>query len=206
MDFKNNHKNRTDKEKTLGFWERFGSTLKDIVDSLSFYKCVNIILKQVESKDDIVTAVVSMKIERNRFDNKITFDLIHTDSDGRAYRTKEFYNLTLTSSLLPQYISDQLMDNNIFRVNFSLEDLITFHNESDIPIDEKDSFNAVINIAKQNNTAKIVLIDRVFYTRIECFDTQEHNIGVFHIGILNNLPKELSDMLYPGGQTEYVLQ
>lgn len=205
MDFKNHSKNK-DKETRLSFWKRLGNAVQDIVDSLSFSNCISMILNEVESKNDIVTAVVSMKIERNRFDNKISFDLIHTDKEGRAYRTKDFYKTTLPAASLPQYISEQLVDDHIFRVNFSLEDLTTFYNETEIHIDEKESFDGIIDVAKQNNTAKIVLIDRVFYTRIECFDTQEHNIGVFHIGILNNLPKEISDMLYPGGQAEYVLQ
>lgn len=205
MDFKNHSKNK-DTETRLSFWKRLNNAVQDIVDSLSFSNCISMILNEVESKNDIVTAVVSMKIERNRFDYKISFDLIHTDKEGRAYRTKDFYKTTLPAASLPQYISEQLVDDHIFRVNFSLEDLTTFYNETEIHIDEKESFDGIIDVAKQNNTAKIVLIDRVFYTRIECFDTQEHNIGVFHIGILNNLPKEISDMLYPGGQAEYVLQ
>lgn len=201
MDYKNK-----DKETRNSFWKRLGNAIQGIADSFSFCNCISKILSEVESKNDIVTAVVSMKIERNRFDNEISFDLIHTDKEVRAYRTKEFYKTTLPAASLPQYISEQLMDDHIFRVNFSSEDLTTFYNEAEIHIDEKESFDGIIDVAKQNNTAKIVLTDRVFYTRIECFDIQEHNIGVFHIGILNKLPKELSDMLYPGGRAEYVIQ
>ena len=57
-----------------------------------------------------------------------------------------------------------------------------------------------------NHCASIKFIDRVFYTRVECYDGNDKLMGVTHIALLKGLPATISSKLYPVGQAEYVLQ
>ena len=64
----------------------------------------------------------------------------------------------------------------------------------------------IIALCKKNDVAAIQLIDRVFYTRIVCYDSAKQEMGAIHIGALRRLPNGLAEKLYPGGSVEYTLQ
>lgn len=88
----------------------------------------------------------------------------------------------------------------------NLDDLSALYNERDIKIDEESTFDEVIEICKKENVTSLYLIDRVFYTRIECFNSDKEKVGTLHMGVLHRIPKDVAKTLYPGGQAEYVLQ
>lgn len=66
-------------------------------------------------------------------------------------------------------------------------------------------FTKLLNFDKKENAAVIQIIDRVFYTRIECYNSDKKKVGAIHIGVLRRLPKDLAKILYPRGIVEYTL-
>ena len=81
----------------------------------------------------------------------------------------------------------------------------TLYDERNIKIDEESTFYEIIKLCKKENAAVIQIIDRVFYTRIECYNSDKKKVGAIHIGVLRRLPKDLAKILYPRGIVEYTL-
>lgn len=109
------------------------------------------------------------------------------------------------SGLLPNYITDTLEDDDTFNVNLDMTDLQNLYNELNVKVDEEATFKEIIGLCERKNVATIQLIDRVFYTRIVCYDSANEEIGTIHIGALRDLPNSLADKLYPGGSVEYTI-
>ena len=98
--------------------------------------------------------------------------------------------------MIPNYILKTL-EEEALEIKFNLDDLSTLYDES--------TFYEIIKLCKKENAAVIQIIDRVFYTRIECYNSDKKKVGAIHIGVLRRLPKDLAKILYPRGIVEYTL-
>ena len=106
--------------------------------------------------------------------------------------------------MIPNYIL-RTLEEEALEIKFNLDDLSTLYDERNIKIDEESTFYEIIKLCKKENAAVIQIIDRVFYTRIECYNSDKKKVGAIHIGVLRRLPKDLAKILYPRGIVEYTL-
>lgn len=74
--------------------------------------------------------------------------------------------------MIPNYILKTL-EEEALEIKFNLDDLSTLYDERNIKIDEESTFYEIIKLCKKENAAVIQIIDRVFYTRIECYNSDK---------------------------------
>ena len=122
---------------------------------------------------------------------------------GRYFRLKTS-KMPGKEGMIPNYILKTL-EEEALEIKFNLDDLSALYDERNIKIDEESTFYEIIKLCKKENAAVIQIIDRVFYTRIECYNSDKKKVGAIHIGVLRRLPKDLAKILYPRGIVEYTL-
>ena len=186
------------------------SLFEEAMDSQLFYNSRMVVLDRIAKLGNLKTAMLTITIEptKSGFLNRIldshivNFDLVYVTDDGKAYQTKGLYNEELPgeAGLIPKYVIDGLKESPSYEIRMNAEDLSILYEEKDTPVDEASSFREIIETAKENGVAVIKLIDRVFYTRIECMDSEGATVGEMHIGVITDIPDKYSAKLYPGQQ------
>lgn len=199
--------NSTEKEKKNSIC----SFVKQIFDNQVFFNSRLKALEYIEKQGNVTTAMLTMNISKVKgflgSNYEIKFSLLYSTENGKIFQTKNFYSVEMPGKegMIPSYILDSVEEEDALEIKFNLDDLTILYNERDVNIDEDSSFDEVVKICNKNNVVAIQLIDRVFYTRIVCYNSAHEVLGVMHVGALYGLPKDLSKTLYPGGTVEYTL-
>lgn len=199
--------NSTEKEKK----NSISTFVKQIFDNQVFFNSRLKALEYIEKQGDVTTAMLTMNISKVKgflgSNYEIKFSLLYSTENGKIFQTKNFYSVEMPGKegMIPSYILDSIEEEDALEIKFNLDDLTILYNERDVNIDEDSSFDEVVKICNKNNVVAIQLIDRVFYTRIVCYNSAHEVLGVMHVGALHGLPKDLSKTLYPGGTVEYTL-
>lgn len=188
------------------------SFIKNAFESQVFFNSRIKALEYIEKLGKVTTAMLTLNISKVKgflgTNYEVKFTILYSTGDGQVFQTKNFYKVEMPGKegMIPDYILKSLEDENSIDVKFNIDDLSALYNERDIKIDEESTFDEVIEICKKENVTSLHLIDRVFYTRIECFNSDKEKVGTMHMGVLHRIPKDVSKTLYPGGQAEYILQ
>lgn len=175
----------------------------------TFYNLINNMFDAIESLGSIKTPIVTMTCRKNFLSYNFDFDIVYVTLDGTPYRKNKFYSDSLFGGmvgLIPQYIVDAVKQNGIAEICFNADDLEILFNELNIEIVEIKKWSDLERECIVNVCTCIKLIDRVFYTRVECYDVNKKQIDVTHVASIKNLPMTISSKLYPVGNAEYVLQ
>lgn len=185
------------------------SVIKKVFDSQVFFNSRLKALEYIEKQGKVTTAMLTMNITKVKSflgaNYNVKFSLLYSTGDGQVYQNKNFYTVELPGKegMIPDYILKELEVEESFDVKFNAEDLSTLYNERDAKIDEESTFDEIIQLCKKENVVSIKLIDRVFYTKIECYSSEGINIGDMSIGVINRIPAHLASRLYPGGEVEH---
>lgn len=216
MEFKKNQSQNLSNSET-GFSKKgekkneIRSFIKNVFESQVFFSSRIKALEYIEKLGKVTTAMLTMNISKVKgflgTNYVVKFSILYSTGKGQIFQTKNFYKVEMPGKegMIPSYILKALEDEESIDVKFNIDDLSALYNECDVKIDEESTFDEVIEICKKENVTSLHLIDRVFYTRIECFNSDEENVGTMHVGVLHRLPKDISRTLYPGGQAEYVI-
>lgn len=213
---KNNSQNLSNSESGFSKKEEkkdgIRSFIKNVFESQVFFNSRIKALEYIEKLGKVTTAMLTMNISKVKgflgTNYEVKFSILYSTGDGQVFQTKNFYKVEMPGKegMIPDYILKSLEDEDSIDVKFNIDDLSALYNERDIKIDEESTFDEVIEIFKKENVTSLHLIDRVFYTRIECFNSDKEKVGTMHLGVLHRIPQDVSKTLYPGGQAEYVLQ
>lgn len=214
MEFnKNNSKSVPNQEIGLGLNQEkkggFRSFVKKALDSQVFFNSRLKALEYIEKQGQVSTAMLTLNIEKVKgflgMNCKLKFSLLYSTTNGQTFQTKDFYIVEMPGKegMIPEYILKELATTGTVKIKFNLEDLSTLYDERSVKIDEESTFDELIEVCKKENVATIQMIDRVFYTRIECLDAANQQVGTIHVGALYGLPKELANVLYPCGQATF---
>ena len=193
--------------------EKKGFSMSEAIKQQVFYNSRKDIFDYIESRGQINSAVLNVTFSRGHeglFSKiftpyHVSYSLVYKLENGEARVSDNFFEKDYSSegSLIPKYVIEVLQTEDTFNINMDSADLQILYNELDIHIDEVATYESIISLCKKKNVNMIKMIDRVFYTRIECYNASNVVIGSIHVGALRNLPSELADFLYPGGQVEY---
>lgn len=210
MEFKKNNSQGLLGQET-SFKDGIRSFFKKALDNQIFFNSRLKALEYIEKQGKVTTAMLTVNIAKVKgifgIDYEIKFSLLYSTGDGQVFQTKNFYNVEMPGKegMIPNYILKTLEEEEALEIKFNLDDLSALYDERNIKIDEESTFDEIIKLCKKENVAVIQMIDRVFYTRIECYNSDKKKVGAIHIGVLHCLPKDLAKILYPGGIVEYTL-
>lgn len=180
------------------------SGIEESLEDLNFHNSRITVLNFVDGIKGASVPIVHMHIVEKTFTYEVSFDVLYK-KDGQVMQQKRFYVVDLAGDDLPAYLVSEVKSNKSADVKFSFEDLRIFYDEKGVKVDETSTFDELLQICKDNRVKIIKLIDRVFYTRVECFDSSNNEIGTLHIGIIKNVPLNVSQKLYPIGTAVYTL-
>lgn len=181
------------------FVDSIGNALKDQY----FYYTRNRILDYIAQQTSIRTAHVEMFVKKTGNTYECRYDLYFPDQQGVMMLNKGFFVANLSSAgYIPQYILDEVNQNGSAEIDFSTEDLEVLYNEKDIEVKSVASYNILLKELTEKAYSKIVLIDRVYYTRVQCYDTTGRMTGIAHIASITNIPVNIKSSLYPCGSCE----
>ncbi len=185
------------------------SIFKRALDNQIFFNSRYKALEFIENQGKVTTAMLTTNIVKVKgilgANYEIKFSLLYSKSNGQILQAKNFYRVEIPGKegMIPIYILNALEEDDSLDIMFDIDDLSALYSERDVKIDEESTFDEIIELCEKENVAAIKLIDRVFYTRILCYNSAKENIGVIHVGALHRLPKDLAKKLYPGGQAEF---
>lgn len=196
------------------------SLLKKIFDSQVlfgsqvFFNSRLVAFDYMEKLGNLVTAMLTVKISKVRgilgTNYEIKLSLLYSKNADEIRKAENFYKVEMPGKegLIPNYVLNELDkgDSDSVDIKFNKADLSALYEERNVTIDEDATFEDVVALCKRKDVTSILLIDRVFYTRIVCYDSAKQEIGAIHIGALRRLPNGLAEKLYPGGSVEYTLQ
>ncbi len=176
-----------------------------IVDSISnaikdqyFYNTRNRILDYIASRTNIRTAHIELFVRKTGSTYECSYDLYFPNQQGIIMKNEAFFIANISSvGYIPQYIIDEVDKNGSAEIDFSKEDLEVLYNEKEIEIQSEVSYDTLHKELVDNVYNKIVLIDRVYYTRVECYDTTGKITGIVHIANMTNIPDNIKNSLYP---------
>lgn len=191
--------------------EGIRSFFKKALDSQVFFNSRITALEYIEKQGDVSTAMLTLNVEKVKgflgMNCKLKFGLLHSNANGQVFQTKNFYAVEIPGKegMTPEYILKALATEDELEIKFNRDDLSALYEERAIQVDEEATFNEITELCDKNGVSRIQLIDRVFYTRILCYNSANETVGVIHVGALREVPNDLSKVLYPGGQVEYTL-
>lgn len=216
MEFnKNNSQSVKNQATSLGLHQEkkdgIRSFVKKALDTQVFFNSRKMAFEYIEKQGNVSTAMLTLNIEKIKgflgMNCKLRFSLLHSTANGQVFQTKNFYTVEIPAKegMTPDYILKALASEDNLEIKFNLDDLSALYDERSINVDEEATFSEITELCNKEGVAKILLIDRVFYTRILCYNSTNEPVGAIHVGALREVPNDLSNVLYPGGQIEYTL-
>lgn len=168
-------------------------------------------LEYIKRQGNVTFPMLTVDISKVRtfflFNNyEIRFSILYS-INGSIFQNKDFYTIEIPGKegRIPDYILEEINKNGSLTIRFNYKDLSALYAERDIKIDETATFDEITELCKKENVATIQLIDRGFYTRMECYDSNKEMVGTIHVGALYGLPRNMETRLYPGKTVAYTL-
>lgn len=174
-------------------------------DNQKFYNCGIAILAYVKKIKDINTVIATIHLEKHRSLCEVSCSILYTMEDGRVIKEDKFYcvDLSLTGSLIPQYLIDKLDSQGSVDFKSNYEDLKIIYNEKDVKMIDSCDYEELMQVLKTKGIRKAIFKDRVFYTKIEM--CSQDKIIHRNIGILENVPSNVYNCIYPFKAFEVIL-
>lgn len=153
--------------------------IKNVLDNQVFFNSRLKALEYIEKQGKVTTAMLPVNIVKVKgilgINYDIKFSLLYSTGDGQVFQTKNFYNVEMPGKegMIPNYILKALEEGEALDIKFNLDDLFALYDERNIKIDEESTFDEEIELCKKENVAVIQMIERVFYTRMECYNSDK---------------------------------
>lgn len=200
MDFNSgNSSSNQNRGEKRSLFTKVTQAISGAIESQLFYNSRDKVLDYLNTRlGSISTAVVTMHVKGQGFTYETSFDVVFTNEKGEAFQQKKFYVVDLSkASYLPSYILDSVKENGKADVRFGADDLDTLFKERSEKIIEVVSYDELVSDCDKNSHGKMTLIDRVFYTRVICYDMTGNISGIAHIAKITKLPIDIKNKLYP---------
>lgn len=183
-------------DKVKSWFERVVKAIGEMKEESYFYNVRKVIIEFVGKKEEIDTCALTLHLEKEKYDIKVFFDLFYT-SAGKIYKQN---NIKLSYELfedcgMPAYIVDELNKSNKCDIAFTFEDLKQLYDEMSVDIVNKLSYKEIFNQC-QKDYDSVILIDRVFYTRLEYY-SGNNIIEQVHVGFISDIPNLEYSEIYP---------
>ena len=162
---------------------------------VKFHQCRLKIIDFITSKSNISGARVVLSISQGIILYDVSFTMVYF-SAGQMYKVDPLAKFKFAAIDLPHYLLKMMKDNRV-EVKFDESDLQTLYEDCKYEVINRISYNEILEICKSKSIAKIRMIDRVFYIRVENLDADENNKVIGHFGKIENIPTDVSDALYP---------
>ena len=191
--------------KRTSLFQKIEQYIGDAINDQFFYKTRTRILDFIEKKN-IRKALVELHVSKKGLTYECSYDLYFPDQQGTMMVSKGFFVANLSSAgFIPQYIIDEVKQNGTAEIDFSTEDLETLYSEKTVEVKEEATYNDLVQELKEKSFSRIVMIDRVYYTRVQCYDVAGKMCGIAHIAAISNIPVNIKSSLYPCGSCEVSL-
>lgn len=124
---------------------------------------------------------------------------------GQLKRATGIVNTTITNEDTPMHISNGIENKSLGILKLNEEDLEILDKEIGYDLKDRMKWNDIINSCHKENIAFVNLTDRVFYTLVERCNGNGTVISCLRVGIVENLPEEISNQLYPFNTYKFAL-
>ena len=190
-----------------GLFHNIVEYFSDAVRDQLFYNTRKRVLDYIGQRPHIRTAHVEMHVKKSGLTTyEFRYDLFYPDQQGTMMMNKGFFAANMSSAgYIPEYILDEVERNGSAEIDFSTEDLETLYKEKDIKVKGEANYNELLREIKDKSYRRIVMVDRVYYTRVQCYDADGKMSGIAHIAKLDNVPENVKSKLYPCGSCEVTL-
>lgn len=183
-------------DRSTNIFNRVKNAFKEIKEESTFYNVRKILIDYIGKKEDIDTCTLTLHLEKEEFEVKVSFDIYYT-SKGKVYRqnnNKLSYNL-FEDCGMPKYIVDELDKTNHCDIGFTFDDLKQMYDEMSIEIVSKLSYKDIFTNC-ETDFDSVKIIDRVFYTRLEYY-SKEKLVEQIHVGLISDIPSVEYADIYP---------
>lgn len=197
---------RVQENKKGGLFQNIVESFTGAIRDQFFYNTRNRVLDYIAQRTNIRTAHIELHVRKTGLTYECRYDLFFPDQQGTMMLNKGFFVANMSSAgYIPQYILDEVKQNGSAEIDFSTEDLETLFSEKNVEVKEEASYNDLIEELTEKSYSKIVMIDRVYYTRVQCYDATGKMTGLAHIASITNVPVNVKNNLYPCGSCEIAL-
>lgn len=197
---KNNNDTASRKQeiKRPGLIQKIVDSFDNAIKDQYFYNTRNRILDYIDSRTNVRSAHVELFVRKTGGTYECRYDLYFTNPQGTVMKNEGFFIANISSAgYIPQYIINEVKQNGSAEIDFSTDDLKVLFNEKIIEIESEVSYDTLHKELVEQAYSKIVLIDRVYYTRVQCYDTIGQMTGIVHIANMTNIPDSIKNSLYP---------
>ena len=190
-----------------GLFHNIVGYFSDAVRDQLFYNTRKRVLDYIGQRPHIRTAHVEMHVKKSGPTTyEFRYDLFYPDQHGTMMVNEGFFTANMSSAgYIPEYILEEVGWNGSAEIDFSTEDLQTLSREMDVKVKEEANYNELVREIKDKSYSRIVMVDRVYYTRVQCYDADGKMSGIAHIAKLANVPENVKGKLYPCGSCEVTL-
>lgn len=184
------------------------SDIKSVLNELlpkEFYSLGDVITNYLETKQGLENAIVLVNFQNVIAKRilKVSCDVIFKQN-GVPMQQKNFLETVVSVFDMPQYIHEGINNGQIESIKLGSEDLESLFVEKTLSMEKSKKWNEVQKSCLPYSK-RINLTDRVFYTLVECYNGKEEKINALRIGVIDDLPDNLSKELYPGKSYQFVL-
>lgn len=170
-----------------------------------FYQIGDKIIKWVRKKKNIEAGIVDLAFtdlggHMYRVVCNITFN-----EKGQLKRAKSIVNTTITNEDTPAHISKGIENKSLGVLKLDEVDLEVLDKEISYNLKQKMKWEDIIKLCHEENLAIVNLTDRIFYTLVEFCNGNEIAISSLRVGIVDNLPEEITNQLYPFNTYRFTL-
>lgn len=194
---KSNKQPSEDSGQKQGLLGKFKDILKKVEEDQFFFNSRLCIFELLSSIGNAQTAIVDLHFQKQGLTYHITFDAFYTKPDGKVMTNKAFHTVYLTDEgFIPTYIINEIEKTGNADVRFDTADIETLFNERSVLVKEVISYKELVEECKNARITNLILKDRVFYTRIECYQNGTL-VDAVHSASVKEMPLEINRTLYP---------
>lgn len=155
------------------------------------------IIKWIRNKKNVQTGIVDIAFtDLGGHMYRVVCNITYNEG-GQPKRATGIVNTTITNEDTPTHISNCIENKSLGMLKLTEDDLETLDKEIVYNLKLKVKWIDVLNTCHKENISFINLTDRVFYTLIEFCNSNGNVINCSRAGIIENLPDEISNQLYP---------
>ncbi len=203
---KSNKQPCEDSGQKQGLLGKFKEILKKVDEDQLFFNSRFCIFELLSSIGNAQTAIVDLHFQKQGLTYELTFDAFYTKPDGKVMTNKGFHTAYLTDEgYIPTYIINEIKRTGNADVRFDTNDIESLFKERSVLVKEVISYKELVEECINEGISNIILKDRVFYTRIECYQNGTL-VDAVHSASVKEMPLEINRTLYPCKVVQAVIQ
>lgn len=164
---------------------------------IDFYQIGDNIIIWMRKKKNLEAGIVDITFENlGGHMYRVVCNITYKDA-GQLKRATGIVNTTITNEDTPMHISKSIEDGSCSILKFNEDDLEVFNNDMEYDLKFRSNWRDIINECHKKNISFVNLTDRGFYTLMEFCNLNGTVISCLRIGIIDKIPTDISDQLYP---------